>query len=178
MCSVWISKESHFPFSLSFFDLNYLPIKNDKPKDVPPYPNRRKVVGNKQSNHELAGESMLCISGHVRSIPEASVHPAVRTVTRRLPCHMVVRLIPLFRSCHAYCQPAFNTNSFRSPSVLCQPCSLVVALHASSWNISMRWFKIYGEWSVQKAQTDIYTHMRNAVTLVWGLLRLAPIMIT
>ena len=26
-------------------------------------------------------------------------------------------------------------------------------------------------------QTDIYTHVRNAVTLVWGLLRLAPIII-
>ena len=36
-------------------------------------------------------------------------------------------------------------------------------------------FKIYGEWSVQASkQASIHTHVRNAVTLVWGSLRLAP----
>ena len=30
-----------------------------------------------QSNHELAGESMVCMSGHARHVPEASIHPAV-----------------------------------------------------------------------------------------------------
>ena len=29
------------------------------------------------SNHELAGESVLCMSGHARHVSEASVHPAV-----------------------------------------------------------------------------------------------------
>ena len=41
----------------------------------------------------------------------------------------------------------------------------------SSWNISMRSFKIYGKWSFQ---TSIHTRVCNAVTLVWGLLRLTP----
>ena len=34
--------------------------------------------------------------------------------------------------------------------------------------------EIYGKWSVQECIDDRYTHMLNAVTLVWGLLRLAP----
>ena len=41
-----------------------------------------------------------------------------------------------------------------------------------SWNIWMRSFKIYGMWLVL---TYIHTRKHNAVTLVWGLLRLAPI---
>ena len=36
----------------------------------------------------------------------------------------------------------------------------------------MRSFEIYGKWSVQ---ASIDTHVLNAVTLVWGSLRLAPI---
>ena len=40
----------------------------------------------------------------------------------------------------------------------------------SSWNIWMRSFKIYGIWP----QGCIHTHLRNAVPLVWGSLRLAP----
>ena len=40
----------------------------------------------------------------------------------------------------------------------------------------MRSFKIYSKWSVQtNKQTSIHTRVRNAVTLVWGSLRLAPI---
>ena len=40
----------------------------------------------------------------------------------------------------------------------------------------MRSFKIYGKWSVQASkQANIHTHVCNAVTLVWGSLRLAPI---
>ena len=42
----------------------------------------------------------------------------------------------------------------------------------SSWNIQIRSFKIYGIW----LRTDIHTNSANAVTLVWGSLRLAPIM--
>ena len=38
----------------------------------------------------------------------------------------------------------------------------------SSWKIWMRSIEIYGKWS-------FHTHFRNAVTLVWGSLRLAPI---
>ena len=34
--------------------------------------------------------------------------------------------------------------------------------------------EIYGKWSVQECIDDRYTHMLNAVTLVWGSLRLAP----
>ena len=45
----------------------------------------------------------------------------------------------------------------------------------SSWNSYMRSFKIYGIWSQTDRQTDICTTSANAVTLVWGSLRLAPI---
>ena len=69
-------------------------------------------------------------------------------------------------------------------------CALAVALHQrdsglnpsharnypwtfkSSWNIYMRSFKFYGIWP----QTDIHTTSANAFTLVWGSLRLTPIM--
>ena len=37
----------------------------------------------------------------------------------------------------------------------------------------MHSFEIYSKWSVQ---TSIHTHVLNAVTLVWGLFRLATIM--
>ena len=43
-----------------------------------------------QSNHELAGESMLCMSGHARSVPEARVHPAVQLLPRQHPCVAMV----------------------------------------------------------------------------------------
>jgi len=37
---------------------------------------------------------------------------------------------------------------------------------------------IYGKWSVQASkQANIHTHGCNEVMLVWGLLRLAPIML-
>ena len=40
----------------------------------------------------------------------------------------------------------------------------------------MHSFKIYGIWpQASKKETSIHTHFRNAVTLVWGSLRLAPI---
>ena len=56
---------------------------------------------------------------------------------------------------------------------------VALASHASrqsSWNIWICSFKIYGKWSVQASkQTNIHTHVRNEVTLVWGSLRLAPI---
>ena len=50
----------------------------------------------------------------------------------------------------------------------------------SSRNISMRSFEIYSKWSVQankqaSKQANIHTHVPNAVTLVWGSLRLASI---
>ena len=42
--------------------------------------------------------------------------------------------------------------------------------------VQMRSFKIFGIWPQTDRQTYIHTHVRNAVTLVWGSLRLAPIM--
>ena len=36
-------------------------------------------------------------------------------------------------------------------------------------------FKIYGIWPQTRKQASIHTHMRNALTLLWGLLRVAPI---
>ena len=36
--------------------------------------------------------------------------------------------------------------------------------------------KIFGIWPQTDRQTYLHTHMHNAVTLVWGSLRLAPIM--
>ena len=64
---------------------------------------------------------------------------------------------------------ALNLNRLRSCSLSRWPCSLAVAIHArshglglaswstprrghnmqSSWNIWMRWFEVYGKWSVQ-----------------------------
>ena len=41
--------------------------------------------------------------------------------------------------------------------------------------VQMRSFKIFGIWVQTDRQTYIHTHVRNAVTLVWGSLRLAPI---
>ena len=73
-----------------------------------------------------------------------------------------------------------------STSVVLAPspwsCTLTVALHwsshasryQSSWNIWMCSFKIYRRWSVQ-ASKHRYTCVSNAVTLVWGSLKLAPI---
>ena len=48
----------------------------------------------------------------------------------------------------------------------------------SSWNIWLLSFKVYSKWSVQASKQvskQTYTHVHNEVTLVWGLLRLAPI---
>ena len=44
-------------------------------------------------------------------------------------------------------------------------------------NIFERAFKIYGIWPQASKQARIHTHFRNAVPLVWGSLRLAPIRI-
>ena len=41
--------------------------------------------------------------------------------------------------------------------------------------IQTRLFKIFGIWPQIDRQTYIHTHVHNAVTLVWGSLRLAPI---
>ena len=78
-------------------------------------------------------------------------------------------------SCHA----CFNFSCLRSWSLTLHSDSLAYtglhmlhARHRSSWNIRMRSF---GEWSVQAHKTNIHTHVPNAVTLVWGSLRLAPI---
>ena len=38
-------------------------------------------------------------------------------------------------------------------------------------------FSVYGRKQTNR-QTDLHTHVRNAVTLVWGSLRLAPIKFT
>ena len=44
--------------------------------------------------------------------------------------------------------------------------------------IYTRSFKIYGIWPQASKQASIHTHVRNAVTLVWGSLRLAPTSVT
>ena len=41
--------------------------------------------------------------------------------------------------------------------------------------IFKRTFKIYGIWPQARSVVYIHTHLRNAVPLVWGSLRLAPI---
>ena len=72
----------------------------------------------------------------------------------------------------------FNLNTLRSYShadpALARFYGLAIAEVQSSWNIWMRWFEIYDKWSVQTS-IDRYTRVRNAVMLVWGSLRLAPI---
>ena len=52
--------------------------------------------------------------------------------------------------------------------------SSIFVPHLRNIKIETRSFKIFGIWP----QTDIHTHMRNTVTLVWGSLRLAPKTIT
>ena len=129
------------------------------------------------------------MSGHARRIPEASVHPAVW----RSPGSLVVWGLSRDRQTRTIVQEvavhsanAFNLSRLRSRSLSRRPSSLAVALHARSyglaevhvgldipslWNIWMCSFKLYGKWSVQ---TSIHTRVRNAVTLVWDSLRLAP----
>ena len=73
----------------------------------------------------------------------------------------------------------------------CQRCTLAVAQHCPSpieanlatkytrtfnfQEIFKRAFKIYGIWPRPHTYVRIHTHLRNAVPLVWGSLRLAPI---
>ena len=56
-----------------------------------------------QSNHELSGESMLCMTGHARRVPEARVHPAVRLSQRPLSRDLQTRTVVQKVSCHEYC---------------------------------------------------------------------------
>ena len=86
------------------------------------------------ADHELAGESMLCMIGHARSVPEASVHPCCPTVAHCLPCHAIVRLVPLQVAMRT--ANAFNLNSLCFQSVSRQPCSLAVALHARFYSLA------------------------------------------
>ena len=68
--------------------------------------------------------------------------------------------------------PMHSTCYLHSHSLLCQPCSLAVALHArfhgiaevhnradipSSWNICVHWFEVYGMWPVQQTSIDRHT---------------------
>ena len=73
-----------------------------------------------QSNYELAGGSLLEMSGHARRIPEASIHPAqcltVTRVTRCLPCHAIIRLAPQVHKVAVRAANAFNLNHLRSLS--------------------------------------------------------------
>ena len=46
------------------------------------------------------------------------------------------------------------------------------------WEIFKRAFKIYGIWPQASKQARMITHFRNAVLLVWGSLRLAPIILS
>ena len=69
---------------------------------------------------------MLCMSGHARSVPEASVHPAVRL---SLAACLVMRSSDSYHGSESKL-PANAFNSLHSHSLSCRPCSLAVALYA------------------------------------------------
>ena len=54
---------------------------------------------------------------------------------------------------------------------ICTPSSIFVILKFKHAHLK---FSVYGRKQTNR-QTDIHTHVRNAVTLVWGSLRLTPI---
>ena len=66
----------------------------------------------------------------------------------------------------------------------CQRCTLAVAQHNlplrtfNFWKIFKSAFKIYGIWPQAHSVGHIHTHLCNAVPLMWGSLRLAPIIYT
>lgn len=99
------------------------------------------------SNHELAGESLLCMSGlacccawHLPEVNIGIVHCAV-CITLCLPCHVAVRL-----SLHA--TNTFNLSHFCSWSFSC-------------WHYSWALFT-YSEWWSKQAskQENIHTHVQ------------------
>ena len=119
-------------------------------------------------------------------MPGAHLKPAYillycLSLVRSLRSNAIVRLVPYLVAMHAV--NAFNLNCLCSHSLSCQPCSLVVDLQACShglaevhvaWTLS---FSLKFRVSGQSKQTNKhrYTCVPNAVMLVWGLLRLAPV---
>ena len=82
--------------------------------------------------------------------------------------------LPSGVSCHVY----FNFSHLNS--MLHSKQSSLQASHTEldlrNIKVQMRLFRIFGIWPQTDRQTYIHMHVRNAVTLVWGLLRLDPIM--
>ena len=70
--------------------------------------------------------------------------------------------------------PTFSLNRLRSCSLSHRPCSLTVALSDSSTSVSMWTFNHYEIFTVSGQSNKQYTRVRNAVTLVWGSLRVTP----
>ena len=92
--------------------------------------------------------------------------------------------------CHSSCHALMSSSFFGLPSRQCRRCALAVALHRRNSGLGISHaqklrtfglheiFKcahlIYGIWPQTHRHTYIHTTSANAVTLVWGSLRLAP----
>ena len=119
------------------------------------------------------------------------------SVTRSLPCHAAVRLVPyidLSRSCHAAVN-AFSLSCLRSQSpykaddtvwrysLTIQSdnspshgwAEVHVTVDTEIFECANLKFTASGQSKQANKQASIHTHMRNAVMLAWGSLRLAPI---
>ena len=151
-----------------------------------------------QRSHTMATRKML---NHPGCVPEASVHPAVWPgslvsclVTRSSDSHHsshMDNIIHGSQSCRACCQCiqlksllslSFTATLQSGSSPLCSFSRVLRSLlkYTLAWTFRMHSFKIYGKWSVQTnkpTNKHRYTHVRNAVTLVWCSLRLAPIIV-
>ena len=87
-------------------------------------------------------------------------------VARSLPCHAIARLTIVQKvSCHACCQHIELESTLLSLSFTPTLQSGDSPSHSFSWLCVSRY-------------THIYTHVLNAVMLVWGSLRLPPIINT
>ena len=65
--------------------------------------------------------------------------------------------------------------TLHSGSTPALPCKCMRSRTFNFREIFKRAFKIYGIWPQAQSVGRIHTHLRNAVPLVWGSLRLAPI---
>ena len=101
--------------------------------------------------NELAGGSMLCMSGHAKRIPEA--RHILLSVTRSLPCHTIVRLTIVQKvSCRACCQRIQLESSSLSLSLSFKPAvqfgsSYLFTLslkYTSAWTSCKFWICSFG----------------------------------
>ena len=135
------------------------------------------------SNCELAVESLLCMSGHARHLPEANL-----TTVHFYLCHSQP---DLSHDCQTHSTDSLESISFHAccQHIQLELSSLLLSLipmpqSGSSPSCSFSWLScgthrcghsIIRIHSFMVSQTNIHTCVRSAVTLVWGLLRLAPI---